>query len=71
MEELMNDFKVDLEKMMDEWYETLEQLVDGALFDLSFYGGDIDEHYIMLQDVMIEVLQERLSCIFEEAGESN
>ena len=70
MEDLMNDFKVDLEQMMDDWYETLEQLVDGALFNLSFYEGDIDEHYIMLQDVMIEVLQERLGCIFEEDGES-
>ena len=70
MKELMDDFKVDLEKMMDDWYETLEQLVDGALFNMSFYEGDIDEHYIKLQDLMIEVLQERLAGIFEE-GESN
>ena len=70
MEDLMNDFKIGLEQMMDDWYDTLEQLVDGALFNLSFYEGDIDEHYIMLQDIMIEVLQERLGCILEESGES-
>jgi hypothetical protein len=71
MEDLMNDFKIDLEKMMDDWYDTLEQLVDGALFNLSFYEGDLDEHYIMLQDIMIEVLRERLSFALEEDGESN
>lgn len=70
MEDLMNDFKIDLEQMMDDWYETLELLVDEALFNLSFYEGDIDEHYIMLQDMMIAVLQERLGCILEEGGES-
>ncbi|MBO5319075.1 MAG: hypothetical protein J6B01_04615 [Ruminococcus sp.] len=68
MKELMDEFKVDLEKMMDEWYETLEQLVDGALFNMSFFEGDIDEHYIMLQDMMIEVLQERLGDVFKEDG---
>ena len=71
MKELMDDFKVDLEKMMDDWYETLEELLDEALFDLSFYEGDIDEHYIMLQDIMIKVLQERLGGIFPEDEESN
>lgn len=70
MEDLMNNFKIDLEQMMDDWYETLELLVDEALFNLSFYEGDIDEHYIMLQDMMIAVLQERLGCILEEGGES-
>lgn len=70
MEDLMNNFKIDLEHMMDDWYETLELLVDEALFNLSFYEGDIDEHYIMLQDMMIAVLQERLGCILEEGGES-
>lgn len=70
MKELMNDFKVDLEKVMDDWYDTLEQLVDGALFNMSFFEGDPEEHFTMLQDVMIEVLQERLGCIFKEDGES-
>ena len=71
MKELMDDFKVDLEKMMDDWYESLEQLVDGALFNMSFFEGDIDEHYIMLQDLMIDVLRERLGGVFQEDGESN
>lgn len=70
MKELMDDFKVDLEKMMDDWYDTLERLVDEALFNMSFYEGDPEENFIKLQDVMIEVLQERLSFILKEDGES-
>lgn len=70
MNELINDFKVDLEKLMDDWYYSLEQLVDGALFNMSFFEGDPDENYIKLQDVMIEVLQERIGFILKEDGES-
>ena len=66
----MNDFEVDLEKMMDDWYDTLEQLVDGALFNMSFCKGDPEEHFVMLEEVMIEVLQERLGCLLKEDGES-
>lgn len=70
MKELMDDFKVDLEKMMDDLYATLEQLVDGALFNMSFFEGDPEDHFAMLQDAMIEVLQERVGCILKEDGES-
>lgn len=70
MKELMNDFKVDLEKMMDDWYHSLEQLVDGALFNMSFFEGDPEEHFAMLEKVMIEMLQERVGCLLKEDGES-
>ena len=70
MNEVVNDFKVELEKMMDDWYNSLEHLVDGAMFNMSFYGTDVDKQFSMLQDVMIEVLQERIGCLLEESGES-
>lgn len=70
MKELLDDFKVDLEKLMDDWYYTLEHLVDGALFNMSFYQGDPEEQFTMIQDVMMEVLQERLDFILKEDGES-
>ena len=66
MEELMQMYKEELEKMLDDWYNELEQLVDGVLFNLSFYEGDLDENYIKFQDMMIEVLRERLGGVFEE-----
>lgn len=70
MDEVVKDFKADLEKMMDEWYNSLEHLVDGAMFNMSFYEGDVEEQFNKLQDVMIEVLQERIGCLLEESGES-
>lgn len=66
MEELMQMYKEELEKMMDDWYNELEQLVDGVLFNLSFYEGDLDENYIKFQDMMIEVLRERLGGVLED-----
>ena len=71
MEEVMENFKVDVEKMLDDWYEELEQLVCDAMFNLSFFGSDSDEKYLELQDIMIKVLQERLGCTFKEGGESH
>ena len=59
MEELMNGFKQDLEKALEEWQETMEQLVSSAMFNLSFFEGDADDHYLMLQSIMIDVLREQ------------
>lgn len=70
MEDLMNNFKHDLEKMMDEWYEELGQLVDGAVFNLTFYEGEIEEQYNMLEALMFEVLQERFGISLEEQKET-
>ena len=70
MEDLMNNFKHDLEKMMDEWYEELGQLVDGAVFNLTFYEGEIEEQYNMLEALMFEVLQERFGLSLEEQKET-
>lgn len=70
MEDLMNNFKHDLEKMMGEWYEELEQLVDGALFNLSFYEGEIEEQYNTLEALMFEVLQERFGILLDERKET-
>ena len=51
---------------MDKWYEDLELLVDGAMFNMSFIEADPDENYLKLQEVMIEVLQERFAIALED-----
>lgn len=70
MKQFVDDFKVNLENLMDDWYHSLENLVDGALFNMSFFEGEPEEHYELLQNVMIEVLQERLGDVLGEDGES-
>lgn len=66
MNEFVDGFKMDLVKLMDKWYEDLESLVDGTMFSMSFVEDDPDGNYLKLQEVMIEVLQERLIGVFEE-----
>lgn len=66
MEELMKDFKYDLEKTLEEWQETIEQLVSSAMFNLSFFEGDADDHYLMLQNIMIDVLREQFGGVLDE-----
>jgi hypothetical protein len=66
MNDFVDGFKMDLVELMDKWYEDLELLVDGAMFNMSFVEDDPDGNYLKLQEVMIEVLQERLIGVFEE-----
>lgn len=66
MKEFVDGFKMDLEELMDKWYEDLELLVDGAMFNMSFIEADPDENYLKLQEVMIEVLQERFAIALED-----
>lgn len=66
MNEFVDGFKMDLVKLMDKWYEDLELLVDGAMFNMSFIEDDPDGNYLKLQEVMIEVLQERFTIALED-----
>lgn len=66
MDEFVKEFKVDVENFMEELYVKLEDLVDGALFNMSFYNLDNAENYEKLEAAMMEVLQEQFNKIFEE-----
>lgn len=66
VEELMNGFKHDLEKTLEDWQDTIEQLVASAMFNLSFFEGDADDHYLMLQTIMIDVLREQFGGVLNE-----
>lgn len=66
MKEFVDGFKMDLEKLLDNMYEDIELLVDNAMFNMSFIEDDPDENYLKLQEVMIEVLQERFAMALED-----
>lgn len=66
MKEFVDGFKVDLDELMDELYQKLDQLICDALFNMSFFEGDVDDHYAQLQEVMIEVIQERIGMAFDK-----
>lgn len=66
MKEFTDGFKMDLEMLMDKWYEDLEALVDSAMFNMSFIEDDPDGNYLKLQNIMIEVLQERFAYVLAE-----
>ena len=66
IDELVKEFKVEVENFMEELYQKLEELVDGALFNLSFYNLDNEENYEKLEAVMMEVLQEQFNKVFGE-----
>lgn len=61
MKEVEERFKVDLEELLDNMYQKFEELIDGAMFDMSFFGTDCDEQFLRLQEIMIEVLQDRFA----------
>ena len=66
MDEFVKDFKVEVENFMEELYVKLEDLVDRALFNMSFYNLDNAENYEKLEAAMMEVLQEQFNKIFGE-----
>lgn len=66
MDEFVKDFKVEMENYMDEMYQKLEELVDGALFNMSFYNLDDAENFEKLQEVMLEVIKEQFNKVFGE-----
>lgn len=61
MKEFLDMFKEDAEKLMDKWYQDLDDLMSSTLYSMSFIDGNMDEHYLELQNIMIEVIQERLA----------
>lgn len=66
MDEFVKEFKVEVENFMEELYVKLEDLVDRALFNMSFYNLDNAENYEKLEAAMMEVLQEQFNKIFGE-----
>ena len=66
MDEFLKDFKVEMENFMEEMYLKLEEVVDGAMFNMSFYNLDDEANYEKIQDVMMEVIQEQFSKVFGE-----
>jgi hypothetical protein len=66
LDEFVKGFKVDVEYLLDEMYGKLEELVEGAMFNMDFYDSDADANYEKLEAVMIEVLQEQFSKLIEE-----
>ena len=70
MNEFVEGFKMDLEELMNKWYEDLDGLVDAAMFNMSFIEDDPDGNYLKLQEVMFEVLQERFIGLLDDTVES-
>ena len=66
MDEFVKEFKIEMENFMEEMYVKLEEVVDGALFNMSFYNLDDEENYEKIQEVMMEVIQEQFRKVFGE-----
>lgn len=66
MNEFVEGFKMDLEELMNKWYEDLDDLVNSAMFNMSFIEDDPDGNYLKLQEVMIAVLQERFIGVLDD-----
>lgn len=66
MNEFVEGFRMDLELLMNKWYEDLDDLVNSTMFNMSFLEDDPDGNYLKLQEVMIEVLQERFIGAFND-----
>ena len=66
MKVIVDEFKMDLEKLMDNMYQNLDTLVCDTLVTMSFYDEDGDANYEKLQEKMIEVLQEQFSKLLDE-----
>ena len=66
MDEFVKEFKIEMENFMEEMYVKLEEVVDGALFNMSFYNLDDEENYEKLEAVMMEVIQEQFNKVFGE-----
>lgn len=66
MDEFLKAFKGEMEKFMEELYSRLEEVVDEALFNMSFYQLDNEANYEKLEEVMMEVIQEQFNKVFGE-----
>lgn len=66
MDEILKDFKIEMENFMMEMYQELDGMVDGALFNMSFYNLDDEVNFEKLQEVIIEVLQEHFGNLMDE-----
>lgn len=66
MKAIVDDFKIEVEKLLDEMYLNLDTLVCDTLVTMSFYDDDGDANYEKLQEKMIEVLQEQFSKLLDE-----
>lgn len=66
MDEFVKEFKIEMENFMEEMYVKLEEVVDGALFNMSFYNLNDEENYEKLEAVMMEVIQEQFNKVFGE-----
>ena len=66
MKAIVDDFKIEVEKLLDEMYLNLDTLVCDTLVTMSFYDDDGDANCEKLQEKMIEVLQEQFSKLLDE-----
>ena len=66
MDEFVKEFKIEMENFREEMYVKLEEVVDGALFNMSFYNLNDEENYEKLEAVMMEVIQEQFNKVFGE-----
>ena len=66
MDEFVKVFKVEMENFMEEMYAKLEEVLDEALFNMSFYNLNDEENFEKIQEVMMEVIQEQFNKVFGE-----
>lgn len=70
MNEIVKDFKNELENLYKEMYNKLDDMICNALVVMSFYNEDGDKNLDILQEVIINVAQEQMAKQFGD-GESN
>ena len=66
MDEFVKEFKVEMENFMEAMYAKLDEVLDAALFNMSFYNLNDEENFEKIQEVMMEVIQEQFNKVFGE-----
>lgn len=64
MDEVVKDFKQELENLYEEMYKKLDDMICSTLVVLSFYNEDGDKNLDALQEVIITVAQEQMAKMF-------
>ena len=59
MDEVVKDFKKELEGLYEEMYQKLDNIICSTLVVMSFYNEG-DENLEILQDIILNVAQEQM-----------
>lgn len=60
MDDIVKDFRLELENLYAEMYSKLDNIICNTLLVMSFYEEDGDKNLDALQEVIISVAQEQM-----------